>query len=200
MANILAPFGFSPTGTVGGSTPNFRLSKRKVASTNATAIFFNDAVMPVTSTATGYIQQYATGSVPCCGVFRGCEYLSVSQGRRVWSPYWPGSDSAGDVDALVIDDPQATFLVQSGYASSAVLPANIDQNVSITASPTGNTLNGISGMTIGQPGTTSTYPFTIVSLVLDPSGSNGTDGTTAYNWAIVTFNNEIFRTGNTSIS
>ena len=87
MANTLAPFGFSPTGTVSGATPNFRLSRRLIASTNATAIYTGDAVMPVTSTATGYIMQYSSGTVPCCGVFWGCKYLSTSQGRVIWSRY-----------------------------------------------------------------------------------------------------------------
>jgi len=200
MANVLAPFGFAPNGTIGSSTPNFRQSRRYIASTNATAIYTGDAVMPVTSSATGYIMQYATGSVPCCGVFIGCKYLSISQGRQVWSQYWPGSDANGDVEAYVIDNPDALFVVQSGYASAAVTLANINQNVSIIATPVGNPLGGRSGMSIGQAATTSTYPFTIVDLITKPAGAPGTDITTPYNWVTVTFNNEVFRTGNTSIS
>lgn len=200
MANVLAPFGFSPTGTVSGATPSFRISRRFIASTNATPIYTGDAVMPVTSTATGYITQYTTGTVPCCGVFIGCQYLSISQGRIVWSPFWPGSDANGDVTANVIDDPQALFTVQSGYTGGAVTLANIDQNASIIATPVGSSLTGRSGMALGQAATTSTYPFMIVDLITSPSGQNGTDSTTPFNWALVTFNNEIFRTGNTSIS
>jgi hypothetical protein len=55
-------------------------------------------------------------------------------------------------------------------------------------------------MGITTPATTSTLPFTIVGFVQDPSGSNGTDITTAYNYVLVTFNNEIFRAGLTSVS
>lgn len=201
MANTLSPFGFSPAGTVGGFTPNFRLSKRLIASTNATAIYTGDAVMPVTSSATGYIIQYAAGTVPAAGVFFGCEYLSISQGRPVFMPYWPGSDASGDVTALIIDDPQAMFLVQSGYTGGPITQANVNQNAGIIASPTGSSYGGRSGMALGQPTTTSTLPFTIVSLATDlPAGVNGSDTTTAYNYVYVTFNNEIFRTGNTSIS
>lgn len=200
MANVLSPFGFLDNGTISGSTPNFRQSRRFIASTNATPIYSGDAVMPVTSTATGYITQYTTGTVPCAGVFVGCEYLSVSRGTKVWSPYWPGSDANGDVTAWVIDDPMATFVVQSGYTVGAVTLANIDQNASIIATPTGNSTTGRSGMALGQAATTSTYPFTIVDLIQSPSGSPGTDITTPFNWVVVTFNNEIFRSGNTSIS
>lgn len=200
MANVLSPFGFRPTGTLGGATPNFRLSRRYIASTNATPIYTGDAIMPVTSTATGYVIQYATGTVPCAGVFWGCKYLSISQGRQVWSPYWPGSDANGDVTAYVIDNPDATFEVQSGYTGGAVTLANINQNAAIISTPTGNTTTGRSGMALGQAATTSTYPFIITDLVTTPTGAPGTDITTAFNWVIVGFNLEIFKAGTTSIS
>ena len=200
MANTLAPFGFSPTGTLSGAAPNFRISKRLIASTYTTAIYKGDAVMPTTSSATGYVIQYATGSVPVVGVFWGCQYLSISQGRRVWSAFWPGSDANGDVTAWVIDDPDATFIVQSGYATAAIGQSNLNQNVSIIASPVGNTYTGLSGMSTGAAATTSTYPFTILDFITSPPGQNGTDQTTPYNWLVVGFNNQIFRTGNTSIS
>ena len=192
MANAFAPFGFSPEGTVGGSTPNFKLSKRLIAAGNGTAIYKGDAVMPVTGTSTGYIMQYSSGTVAVCGIFWGCQYLSTSQGKKVWSPYWPGSDATGDVTAYVIDDPQAMFLVQA--TTGPITLANVNQNVTVTVG-TGTTLTGLSGMSITGPTTTSTYPFTIVGLLQDPAGANGTDITTAYNYAIVTFNNEVFRAG-----
>ena len=201
MANTLSPFGFRPVGTVGGGTPNFRLSRRLIASTNATAIFTGDVVQPVISTATGYITQWASGTATTqvAGVFWGCKYLSVSQGRQVWSPYWPGSDANGDVTAYVIDNPDAMFEVQSGTARAVTL-ANIHSNATITATTAGNTTTGRSGMALSTIGTTNTYAFTIVDLVTSPAGLNGTDITTAYNNVLVTFNFEIFRAGNTSIS
>ena len=199
MANTLSPFGFSPNGTLGGSTPNFRLSRRYIASSNATPIFTGDVVMPVTSTATGYIVQYSSGTVPPAGVFMGCKYLSVSQGRQVWSPYWPGSDANGDVTAYVIDNPDALFVVQSGTASAVTL-ANINSNATVNTSTAGTTINGRSGMALGTIGTTSTYPFIVVDLITTPTGQNGTDITTAYNWVVVGWNLEIFKAGATSIS
>jgi hypothetical protein len=43
-------------------------------------------------------------------------------------------------------------------------------------------------------------PFTITGFVQDPPGANGTDITTGYNLVKVTFNNQIFRAGLTSVS
>lgn len=193
MANVLSPFGFQPMGTVGGSTPNFKLSTRLIASGNGTAIYKGDAVMPVTGTSTGYIIQYAAGTVATCGVFWGCTYLSVSQGKRVWMPYWPGADASGDVTAYVLDDPQLMFMVQA--SAGPITLANVNQNITVTATPVGNTTTGLSGMLVSGPTTTATLPFTIVGLVQDPPGTNGTDITTAYNYVNVTFNNAVFRAG-----
>lgn len=197
MANTNAPFGFSPIGTVGGSTPNFRLSKRLIASGNGTAIYFGDAVVPVTSSATGYIKQATASTVAMAGIFRGCVYTSVSQGRTVRSLYWPGSDATGDVTAYVIDDPLAQFVVQAG--GSAVGLTSLNSNIQLNVG-TGSTTTGLSGMYVESPNTTSTLPFIVTGFVQDPLGVNGTDITTAYNWVIVGFNNEIFKAGLTSIS
>jgi len=201
MANTLAPYGFLPVGTVSGATPNFRLSRRLIASTYATAIYTGDVVQPVISSATGYIVQWASGAATTqvAGVFQGCKYLSLSQGRTVWSPYWPGSDANGDVIAYVIDSPDALFQVQSGTAS-AVTQANVNQNATITTATAGSTLTGRSGMALSTIGTTNTYAFTIVDVVTTPPGVNGTDTTTAYGNVLVTFNFEILRAGNTSVS
>ena len=104
MANTLAPFGFRQYFGGAGGAPTFNQTTRRIASSNSTAIYFGDPVMPVVSTANGYITQAAAGSTMLAGIFVGCRYLSVSLKRTVWSNYWPGSDANGDVDAYVIDD------------------------------------------------------------------------------------------------
>jgi hypothetical protein len=197
VANTNAPFGFSPTGTVSGAAPNFRISNRLISSGNNTPIYWGDAVVPVSSSVTGYIAQATASTVAMAGIFVGCTYLSTSQGRQVWSRYWPGSDANGDVTAHVISNPDATFVVQAG--GTAIGLTSLNENVQLNVG-TGSTVTGQSGMYIESPGNTSTLPFTIVGFVQDPTGANGTDITTAYNWVIVTFNNEIFRAGLTSVS
>jgi len=193
MANTNTPFGFRQVkGT--GSVPTYELSTRKIASNNSTAIFFGDAVIPLT---TGYIGQATASTVRMEGIFYGCKYLSTSQKRVVWSNYWPGADATGDVTAYICDDPNAQFIVQSSDASgtSPIAFANIGEYINIAVG-TGNTANGISGMTVDQDtlGPTVTLPFRIVGLVEDPPGVNGTDITTEYNQVIVAFNNASTRT------
>lgn len=191
MANTNTPFGFKQVkGT--GSLPTFEQNPRAIASNNSTAIFFGDAVIPLT---TGYIGQATTnGTVRIEGIFAGCKYTSVSQKRTVWSNYWPGSDANGDVEAYVIDDPNAQFQVQAG--PTAVTFANIGEYINLNIGTGGNTATGISSMyvDITTPTTSVTAPFIIKGLITNPPGANGTDATSAYNIVVVGFNNASTRT------
>lgn len=199
MANTLAPFGFVQfSGT--GSAPTYEQVSMKIASSNSTAIFFGDAVVPVIGSSTGYIKQATTtwtSPATLAGVFVGCKYLSTSQKRVVWSNYWPGSDANGDVEAYVVNDPNAQFKVQA--AAGPLTAANVGNNINVDLTTSGNTSTGISGMAVSGPATTATLPFRIVSLLSTggvavpngspPPGSNGTDTASAYNYVVVAFNN-----------
>lgn len=194
MANTLTPFGFRHFGTLEGFAPTYGMSVRRIAAANATPIFRGD---PVTSLSTGYIQQAAApaGTVQIAGIFQSCEYLSLSQGITIRSKFWPGSDANGDVKAFLIDQPQATFIVQSGGAP--IVLGNVGNNVNFIYSQAGNTTTGYSGATI-DPTTvnvTATLPMRIIRLYSDlgASGSNGADNTTNFNFAVVTFNNQDFK-------
>ncbi len=209
MANTSAPFGFAQYQGGAGGAPTFSQTTRRIASANGTAIYTGDPVMPVVSSATGYITQGAAGTTVVAGIFAGCKYLSTSQKRTVWNNYWPGSDATGDVEAYIIDDPNARFRVQGnsttfniGGTLATYTTSPIGQYAQF-AIGTGNTANGLSGAYLDSLGTTVTYPFIVVDLVTAPPGANGTDPTTAYNQVVVGFNNEWLRTngaGPTGIS
>lgn len=188
MANTFAPFGFSQyRGT--GSAPTYEQNARSIALT-AGAIYAGD---PVTTQSDGSIAQSSPGTTQIAGIFVGCEYVSATLNRKVWSPYWPGSGSAlanTTVTGYIINDPNAQFLCQSGNAGSAVAATDIGANINF-AIGTGNALNGLSGAYANQAtiNTTSTLPFRIVALVTAPPGSNGTDSASNGNWIVVAFNN-----------
>lgn len=227
MANILTPFGAKHLGNVGfGGAPTYELRHRKIALGNTNPIFRGD---PVASLATGYIQQYVTGTPPVAGIFSHCEYFSISQQRKVRSNYWPGSDAQFDVDAFIIDAMGSQFLMASDGStqgtfapSGAILFAAIDTNADIliatggSATPVagsgqGNTSNQISGALIKAStiAVTSTLPLRMIRPYSDfvaagaPSAGttsfNGADNTTQYNWWIVAFNQVDSRAGTTGI-
>ena len=208
VANTSSPFGFLQYYGGAGGAPTFSQTARRIASTNTTAIYSGDPVMPVVSTANGYITQAAAGTTTLAGIFVGCKYLSTSQKRTVWSNYWPGSDATGDVEAYVVDDPNARFLVQSSWTSPLATSLTtygttpVGQYCQFNIG-TGNANTGQSGAYVSTLGTTITYPFIVVDLQTFPPGANGTDPTTRYYHVVVGFNNEWLRSngaGPTGIS
>lgn len=207
MANTFAPYGFLQYQGGAGGAPTFAQSTRKIASGNTTAVFTGDPVMPVVSTANGYITQAAAGSTVLAGIFVGCKYLSTSQKRTVWSSYWPGSDTTTDVEAYVIDDPNSRFVVQSSGSGFPITGTVSTQTSGVQGQyaqftiGTGNTATGRSGAYISSVATTVTFPFIVVDYAV--GFGNGGDPTTQYCNLIVGFNNEVWRTsgaGPTGIS
>jgi len=208
MANTFAPYGFLQYQGGAGGAPTFAQSARRIAAGNTTAIFTGDPVQPVTSTANGYITQAtAGGTVQLAGIFVGCRYLSTSLNRVVWSNYWPGSGATGDVEAYVIDDPNARFVVQtsgSGFPVTGTATSQTSgiqgQLVTFAYSSTGatsgnanggNNLSGRSTAYVNATATTNTSPFIVVDYAV--SLGNGGDQTTQYCNLIVGFNNEVWR-------
>jgi hypothetical protein len=186
MANTPAYNGFQQySGT--GSAPTYEQVAVQIAY-NASAIYYGD---PVNPDANGYVVRGTTTAadtnVQIAGVFIGCQYLSVSQKRTVWSNYWPGSDVASGnvVTGYIINDPNAKFIAQFGNVSvdQSYVNAAVGFNIG-----TGNANNGLSGAFLERLGTTdTTFPFKVVSLVTTPPGANGTEAG-AYQKAIVAFN------------
>ena len=193
MANTNTPFGFRQwSGT--GSAPTYEQLAVPVQY-NAGAIYFGDPVVALTD-GTYSVASSNSAANGIGGIFVGCKYLSVSQKRTVWSNYWPGSDVASTnyVEAYIVNDPNAKFLVQSD--ATGVTLAGLNANIGF-AIGTGNAANGISGAYVDTStiNTTNTLPFRIISLVVDPPGSNGTQtvaggyASGAYNYVVVAFNN-----------
>jgi len=186
MANTNAPFGFRQySGT--GSAPTYEQVAVTIAY-NATNIFYGDPVEP---DANGLVIQGdgTTAAAGIAGVFVGCQYLSVSQKRTVWSNWWPGSDvaSSNTVIGYIINDPNAKFLVQTGATGATQSTINLNASYVIGS---GNTANGISAayLDVTTAAATATLAFRVVGLVVEPPGSNGTEAG-AYNYVIVAFNN-----------
>lgn len=208
MANTFSPNGFTPVRRIDGTCPSGAISSYQIIGTNTHAMYMGD---PVSRLSTGYIDVVAPGSLPTqgvLGIFVGCEYLSVSQQKVVWSKSYPGSDvtSTTIITAYVVDDPNTVLRAWVGNLSASAaggpaVQASIGQTINFQyGSP--NTLSGISGAyvdfnTIST--SSATLPFTIVGLVTNPPGLNGTDITTAGNMVEVSFNQQAFRAGTAGV-
>jgi len=200
MANANAPFGFAESHRLGAAV-NYQNSRRWVNASNPTPIYFGDPVImtPGAAGVGGYIQLASspTGTLPIAGIFIGCEYNSVAQKKWFSSPFWNGAAAdvvvggqGFDIAAKIIDDPLTVFRVQ---ANGICAPWMVGMNATFANS--GQTSGGgrsaaVIDVVTNPPAATATYPFRIVDLVRDPPGSQGSDITTAYNWAYVTFNSQ----------
>lgn len=191
MANTNAPFGFRQFGRIEGAAPNGGQATRLVDKDDTSAIYKGD---PVVSLSTGYIARATAGSTQIAGIFMGCTYLSSAVGRTVWSPWYPGSGAQQDVTAYIVNDPYAMFVAQSN--GSAIVFADIDRNINF-AWAAGSSLSGISGATLDQSSlnSTDTLPFRVIGPYsqFGPPGAPGTDDAASYNWAVVVFNFQDFR-------
>lgn len=191
MPNTLAPLGFADSHRL-GAAPNYQMSRRWISPSNPTPIFQGD---PIVQLSTGFIAQAAPGVTQIGGIFLGCEYMSIAGRKITGRNMWPGNDAVPglNVSAKIVDDPLTVFKAQAnGLLTFAMIGMNCQFAIG-----TGNTATGMSGALIDvvttPPAVTATFPFRIVDLITDPPGANGTDPTTPYNMALVTFNNQDFK-------
>jgi len=197
VANTQAAFGFKHIGYLSGGAPDYQQQTRLIQSTYSTKIYNGDPVQKLNATSI-YIVQGAggtstTGTAVLQGIFVGCQYTpSGGLGIPQWSPYWPGA-AVSDATAYVIDAPNALFLVAA--LSTAISSGLAGQNFGFSIGTGSTSGGGFSGATLDQSTATSvttTLPFKMVGPY--QGVGNGSDPTTSYNWVVVTFNNEVYRT------
>ena len=200
MANTQATFGFAHVGFLSGYAPDYQLVRRSIQSSYASAIYFGDPV--IKSASSQYIQP-ATGTgnlTAIAGIFQGCFYIPKGGGAPVYSPAFPGSVQA-DATAMIMASPGALFKVA---ALLTAIPATaIGNNVGFSTGAGGTTTGAmLSTYTIDQStiNSTSTAAFRIVDLFSNVGIGNGSDNTTNYNWAIVSFNVQDFKAGVTGVN
>jgi len=211
MANTQANFGFRHVGDLTGAAPTYQYSTYAIQKSTASAIGFGDPVIRVAN-STAYITlstPNAATTNPIIGIFYGCQYQPTS-GPTVWSPSYPGGAiSQGDIIAYVCDSPNAVFLaatLQTSLSTADVgkvinfsggAPSTVGQQLS-TATLDQGTLNSTGGTALRPE------PFKVVGIYGATIGGygtnyggvgNGTDQTTNYNWAFVTFNAQINKLG-----
>lgn len=195
MANTTTYMGLKHYGFLPGFAADYQLLPRKVAASNATAIFWGDPV----KMSSGYIQATGTTTAQIDGVFQGCYYVNSSN-QTVWDPHCPASTTA---TCYIIASPGSLFIAQSN--GTALTQANVNNNAGLISAFAGQTVGGyLSGYQLdaGNIATTSTYPIRIVRLFStdQPNTSvNGADDSSSYNMAIVTFNNTDFKSGQTGV-
>lgn len=155
--------GLTPSRIRGGAPNSKATNDYPIASAYNTNIFTGDIVV----NNAGNIEVLTTTTQKAMGVFMGCRY--VANGEPNWSTYWPANTSVTEAYAAVVDNPQATFIVQ---ADATVSAGDINsQNFNVTLGA-GSTFTGKSGFGIDASTRTTGNAMLRAIAVLDEPGND----------------------------
>jgi len=175
---VSAPYGFDPVNLIGGQVFAGSTRNIPIAYNYGTAIYNGDFV----TTSAGYcipatLPVNSTNTT--MGVFLGCYYTNPTTKQRLYSQYYPGNVTAGDITAIVVDDPDTVFKVAVtaaagsttiASASSILLGGNMVGNTLTGSAATGN---GAGAVVATSTSAASTAGFRVLRLVPDTQTSVG---------------------------
>jgi hypothetical protein len=188
---VSAPYGLKPINLIGGQV--FAGSTREYAIPYgyATNIFYGDLV----GLSRGNIESLSvsTGTLgTVTGVFLGCSYTNPTTKQKTFAQYYPASTSAGDIMAIVCDDPDTVFKAAVCSATTTMASgarAMIGQNLAMINNSgnvnTGNSANALLAPN-NTPATTDALPIRVLGLVPDTAVSLGNSTFTSISTATVT--------------
>lgn len=183
MANTNGAFGLRPIGKMGQNANSTGASEYRIAAANTNAIYQGSPVIPLSTGVIDIVGSAEGGTVGLLGVFWGCEYVSSTTGKTVWSNYWPGSGADTDypVKAFVYDDPAQTFVIATSNVVAAAnteaeVRAAIFANADLALATSGSTTTGISSGTLdlNTIAATNTLNLRIMGIQEDPDNADFT--------------------------
>jgi hypothetical protein len=173
---ISAPYGYKPVNLIGGQVFAGSTREYPIAYNYGTAIYNGD---PVIIAASGVNQGcIIAATLPVSttnttvGVFLGCYYTNPTTKQRLYSQYYPGGVTAGDITAIVSDDPDIVIkcAVTAAAGSTTIASASA---LLVGFNMAGNTLTGSAangdgaGAVVAASATTSGGGFRVLGLVPD---------------------------------
>ena len=139
MANTDAPFGFRPSGKVGGNPDNGALSEYAIKSDYAVAMFQGDLVI----FNAGHVQISAPGTAGNM-VFNGLKYDDSSTNKPTFKNFFDGTALGVQGEVFVYDDPYQVYEVQTD-TDTAFTQAMVGTYMDSEKDHAGDTTTGISG-------------------------------------------------------
>jgi hypothetical protein len=172
---VSAPYGAKPVNLIGGQVFAGSTRNLPIQYNYGTALYNGDLV----TLSAGYvvIATYPVSTTnTTVGVFLGCYYTNPTTKQRLFSQYYPGNVTAGDITAIIGDDPDQVMKIAVtttaggttiGSASSILVGANMAGGTQTGSSSTGN-----SGMSVvGASANASGGGFRVLNLVPDTQES-----------------------------
>ena len=193
---VNAPYGLKPINLYGGTPFAGATRQYRIASAYNTSIFYGDPIEMINngtiikSAVTTARETVTTSQI--IGVFLGCSYTNPTTKQKTFAQYYPASTSAGDIMAIVCDDPDTVFKAAVCSATTAMASgarAMIGQNLAMINNSgnvnTGNSANALLAPS-NTPATTDALPIRILGLVPDTAVSLGNATYTSISTATVT--------------
>jgi hypothetical protein len=189
---VAGPYGFQPINLIGGQV--FAGSTRliPIASGSGTSIFYGDVVRLNTGGTLSKVSTTATAT-DAVGIFLGCQFTNPSTKQLLQQQYYPASTAASDIQAFVLDDPDALFKVAVTAAGtstiSGVTQAAVGQNSALIltagSTTTGDSLASISATT----GAGTAVPMRIVGGIPETVNAAGsfTEVIVKFNFGVHTY-------------
>ena len=168
--SVTSPYGLVPINLIGGQVFAGSTRLLPIATNSSTAIYYGDIVKLLAGGTVG--RDTGTDAATPVGVFLGCTYTDPTFGKT-FRQYYPGTTNITDVQAYVLDDPDALFKVAvcAGTNSNTIsylTQAAVGSNVKLAngANNAGSTTTGNSRVGVDSTeGTTSTWPIRVVDVV-----------------------------------
>ena len=175
---VSAPYGFKPVNLIGGQVYAGSTRNLPIAYNQSGAIYYGDPVtlssgfvaiptLPVNSTNT------------IIGYFAGCYYTNPTTKQRLYSQYYPGGITSGDITAIVVDDPDVVLKVAATTTASSTTIGSFSVNLVggnvVGGTQVGSVANGDSAQGVvgsSAAGATSAG-FRVLQLVPDTQVSTG---------------------------
>jgi len=166
-----AAYGYKPVNLIGGQVFAGSTRNLPIQYNYGTALYYGDLV----TLSAGYvvIATYPVSTTnTTVGVFLGCYYTNPTTKQRQYSQYYPGSVTAGDITAIIGDDPDQVIrcAVTTGASATTIGSAS---SILVGVNMAGNTLTGSAstgngaGAVVAASATTSGGGFRVLNLVPD---------------------------------
>jgi hypothetical protein len=174
---VSAPYGFEPVNLIGGQVFAGSTRNMPIAYNYGTAIYNGDFV----TLSSGYVVLATTPTSTTnttVGVFLGCYYTNPTTKQRLFSQYYPANVTAGDITAIVADDPDTVFKAAVTAAAGSAVIASAS-SLLVGQNMAGNTLTGLvatgngRGAVVAASANTASAGFRVLGLVPDTQVSTG---------------------------
>ena len=188
MANVAEKFGLRPYRKLDGTPLVGAQNRYTISANNTTAIFQGDLVK---TSLNGTIQRAGATDNPLVGVFNGVFYTDPTTQKPTFKNYYPGTISANDIMAQVIDGPDVVFEIN---ADATFTVSHLFANYKINAA-TGDTLSGQGreSLDVATADSSSTFVLKAVDISQDPDNSD-TSAASGCN-VLVVINNHSYKSG-----